>query len=456
MSLARSMASARAPGADRLGRLLGDHAGAGLGGGERHLHLHVAAHRRLVGEDRAHGRRAEGVAEDRRIEGGGRHGAPWALTRRSQNDPDLSIVWRWRNRREIWRDRGKRQGRNAERASLPGGCERLAAARRRRPAARSSARARRRGVAAEERAARFPTLSVYLRDIDPSILQDIRYAGPDNFTGRPRAGLRRGRVRAAARGGGGAVAGAAGLAGRAELSLKVYDCYRPRRAVRAFVAWVKERQRRARPAAQALPSQPRAQPAHHLGYIADVSRHSRGDTVDLTLVAAARQARRALRPQGRLRRLHRAGQGSRPRQQRRHGHRLRLLRSAEPHRRGRPSRPRRQRWRQTLVEAMAQRGLPATTEGMVALHASGTAPAPRAFDVPIVAAPAVSHEARGARKGRALSHPPLAMAKLRAQYSRFSATTFQRPPSTLARNVALEPWCRLGPKLRVGPGKIGW
>ena len=30
-----------------------------------------------------------------------------------------------------------------------------------------------------------PSALVYLRDVDPSILQDIRYAGPDNFTGRP-------------------------------------------------------------------------------------------------------------------------------------------------------------------------------------------------------------------------------------------------------------------------------
>ena len=29
---------------------------------------------------------------------------------------------------------------------------------------------------------------VYLRDIDPSIIQDIRYAGSNNFVGRPLAG----------------------------------------------------------------------------------------------------------------------------------------------------------------------------------------------------------------------------------------------------------------------------
>ncbi len=31
----------------------------------------------------------------------------------------------------------------------------------------------------------MPARFVYLRDVDPSIQQDMRYAGSDNFTGRP-------------------------------------------------------------------------------------------------------------------------------------------------------------------------------------------------------------------------------------------------------------------------------
>jgi D-alanyl-D-alanine dipeptidase len=34
-------------------------------------------------------------------------------------------------------------------------------------------------------AAEMPADFVYLRDIDPTIQQDMRYAGADNFTARP-------------------------------------------------------------------------------------------------------------------------------------------------------------------------------------------------------------------------------------------------------------------------------
>src|SRR5262249_31313190 len=80
----------------------------------------------------------------------------------------------------------------------------------------------------------IPKEFTYLRDVDPSILQDVRYAGPNNFTGKQVPGY------------GAAecvllrpVADAlkrlqADLASQ-NLSLKVYDCYRPKRAVRSFV-----------------------------------------------------------------------------------------------------------------------------------------------------------------------------------------------------------------------------
>jgi D-alanyl-D-alanine dipeptidase len=130
----------------------------------------------------------------------------------------------------------------------------------------------------------LPAPLVYLRDIDATILQDIRYAGPDNFTGRPVPGygapecvLLRQAAEALSR-----VQRA--LVAR-NLSLKVYDCYRPRQAVRAFVAFVKD-------GADAAPD-PRLKRFHpnversrliEDGYVAAVSQHSRGDTVDLTLV----------------------------------------------------------------------------------------------------------------------------------------------------------------------------
>ena len=92
------------------------------------------------------------------------------------------------------------------------------------------------GCAIGARADELPQGFVYLRDVAPSIAQDMRYAGPDNFTGKPVPGYGAAECvlqAAAAK----ALARAQVEAQRLGLSLKVYDCYRPVRAVRAFVAW---------------------------------------------------------------------------------------------------------------------------------------------------------------------------------------------------------------------------
>src|SRR6476469_9725795 len=67
---------------------------------------------------------------------------------------------------------------------------------------------------------------VYLRDIDPTIIQDIRYAGANNFVGRPLAGYGAAEC---------VVKRQIGLAlhdvqqelAKQKLSLKMFDCYRP-------------------------------------------------------------------------------------------------------------------------------------------------------------------------------------------------------------------------------------
>jgi D-alanyl-D-alanine dipeptidase len=127
----------------------------------------------------------------------------------------------------------------------------------------------------------LPPGFVYLRDLDSSIQQDIRYATVDNFTGRPLSGygaaeciLRREAAEALKR-------VQADLA-RENLSLKVYDCYRPTRAARAMAAWAHD--------GDDSEATRRFYPALHkrnlfaLGYIAAQSRHSTGTAVDLTLV----------------------------------------------------------------------------------------------------------------------------------------------------------------------------
>jgi zinc D-Ala-D-Ala dipeptidase len=111
-------------------------------------------------------------------------------------------------------------------------------------------------------------LLVDVTDVDSTIQTDVRYAGPNNFTGAPLPGydaprilLRReaaqalGRVQRRLRSGG--------------LSLRVFDGYRPVRATLAMVAWAERTGRVA-----LLDS----------GYIARRSRHNMGVAVDLTLV----------------------------------------------------------------------------------------------------------------------------------------------------------------------------
>jgi D-alanyl-D-alanine dipeptidase len=125
----------------------------------------------------------------------------------------------------------------------------------------------------------LPPGFVYLRDIDPSIAQDMRYAGADNFTGHPLPGydaaecvLRREVAVALAK-------VQAGLA-RQNLGLKVYDCYRPTRAVSAFARWAKSADDGA--TKRFYPKLDKR--TLFSGYIAAHSAHSEGIAVDLTLI----------------------------------------------------------------------------------------------------------------------------------------------------------------------------
>ena len=118
----------------------------------------------------------------------------------------------------------------------------------------------------------------------PGLAVAMRYAGADNFVGRPIAGYEAPRcllTPAAAR----ALAAAQATLAADGLGLKVFDCYRPLRAVADFAAWARD------------PADTRMKAAYYphvdkadlfrLGYIAERSSHSRGSTVDLTLVRRA-------------------------------------------------------------------------------------------------------------------------------------------------------------------------
>ena len=137
-------------------------------------------------------------------------------------------------------------------------------------------------LSASAAAGSLPKDFVYLRDVDPSIAQDMRYAGPNNFTGRPLPGygaaecvLRADVARALAR-------IEADLA-RQQLGLKVYDCYRPARAVAAFARW----SRNDSDAGAGKRFFPRLEKRalFNGGYIAAHSAHSAGNAVDVTLIA---------------------------------------------------------------------------------------------------------------------------------------------------------------------------
>ena len=181
-------------------------------------------------------------------------------------------------------------------------------------------------VTAEARGA-LPAGFVYLREIDPSIVQDMRYATSDNFTGHPLPGYRAGECvlrRDVAQ----ALRRVQADLAREHLSLKTYDCYRPLRAVRAMARWSQ--------APDTAPPTKRFFPALEKrtlfsgGYIAAQSAHSTGNAVD-SAHPPARGARCALRPQRALRPLHRPRRAARARYRHRHGHRLRLLRRTQPH-----------------------------------------------------------------------------------------------------------------------------
>lgn len=121
----------------------------------------------------------------------------------------------------------------------------------------------------------------------PGLVVDMRYHGPENFIGRRIAGYEAPvclltREAASALGRVQAKLAAFGL------GLKVFDCYRPQRAVADFVAWAKDPADQARKAIQ-YPNVDKSR-LFELGYIAEKSGHSRGSTVDLTLVDLATKA----------------------------------------------------------------------------------------------------------------------------------------------------------------------
>ncbi|MGW3035327.1 M15 family metallopeptidase [Streptomyces sp. NPDC001178] len=140
---------------------------------------------------------------------------------------------------------------------------------------------------------RAPRDFVALRTVDPTIIQEMRYFTPHNFVGeridgyqqpiclltRPAAeALHKAQLRLLRKG----------------YTLKVYECYRPQRAVNHFVRWAEDLDDQAMKG-EFYPNVDKTR-LFEDGYIAEKSGHSRGSTMDLTIVKLPAKPTRPYHP----------------------------------------------------------------------------------------------------------------------------------------------------------------
>lgn len=126
-----------------------------------------------------------------------------------------------------------------------------------------------------------PENFVNLADLVPGAVMEIRYAGYFNFVGHPIAGYEA-PICLLTRQAANALAKVQASIEPFGFGLKMFDCYRPTRAVAEFLSWAED------------PKDTRMKPEFYpelekkelfpKGYIAEKSSHSRGSTADLTLV----------------------------------------------------------------------------------------------------------------------------------------------------------------------------
>ncbi len=128
---------------------------------------------------------------------------------------------------------------------------------------------------------KMPDTFVDVQKVIPDVVMDIRYYSPHNFVGErvdgyqaPKCFLTRDAAQALAEVQKELVA--------YSLSLKIYDCYRPQRAVDHFVRWAKEIEN-TKTMQEFYPTVDKSN-LFKDGYIDVKSGHSRGSTVDLTIV----------------------------------------------------------------------------------------------------------------------------------------------------------------------------
>jgi D-alanyl-D-alanine dipeptidase len=128
---------------------------------------------------------------------------------------------------------------------------------------------------------KMPGNFIDIQKVIPDVVLDIRYYSPHNFVGErvdgylaPKCFLTTDAAQA--------LAGVQKDLAPYSLTLKIYDCYRPQRAVNHFVRWAKEIEN-TKTRKEFYPTIDKRN-LFKDGYIAEKSGHSRGSTLDLTIV----------------------------------------------------------------------------------------------------------------------------------------------------------------------------
>lgn len=133
----------------------------------------------------------------------------------------------------------------------------------------------------------LPSGFVYLNQVAPSIIEDMHYASTQNFTGSKIPGYKTPQCIVTTQ--------TAEQLKKAQdeflkkgYSIKVYDCYRPQKAVTYFYKWSRNIHDQ-KTKAYYYPREQKNM-LFAKGYIAEHSGHSRGSTIDLTLVPLSKKA----------------------------------------------------------------------------------------------------------------------------------------------------------------------
>jgi D-alanyl-D-alanine dipeptidase len=139
-------------------------------------------------------------------------------------------------------------------------------------------------ASAQSRSGQRPASFVDAATVVPGLIVEMRYSGSHNFVGAPIDGYDKPACLLTRQAAAALAQVAHDLAPRG-LVLKVFDCYRPARAVAHFVRWA----RNIADVARKSEFYPEVDKRNLFrdGYIASVSGHSRGSTMDLTLARRA-------------------------------------------------------------------------------------------------------------------------------------------------------------------------